>query len=76
MPFKGTNYCFFSKASYGPLNRAWVHEKVLNTMLDAYSICETSCPNRKFMVMECSRKNGGIMWPHKTFCEKTPKSHR
>jgi len=65
-PFRGKNYCFFSPFSYSLLNRAWVHEKVLSSVIDAYKTCETTCPKRKFLMMECSRKHGGTMWPHKT----------
>lgn len=65
-PYKGKNYKFFSPASYSVLNRAWVHEKVLQIALNAYTECEKSCPHTKFLLMECSHKNGGRMWPHRT----------
>lgn len=63
---KGSNYKYFSLASYYLFNRAWVHSKVKKTTLETYRIMTKKCPNRKFMIMECSRKNGGKMWPHRT----------
>ena len=65
-PFSGENYKYFSRISFAVLNRAWVHQKVLQTTLDAYQLCKKSCPDRKFLLMECSHKNGGKMWPHRT----------
>jgi penicillin-insensitive murein endopeptidase len=65
-PFRGTNYKYYSRVSYAVFNRAWVHEKVLKTCIDAYETCQTTCPNHKFLLMECSCKHGGKMWPHRT----------
>ena len=65
-PYKGKNYKYFSGFSFSVLNRAWVHEKVLEIALEAYKECETTCPKRNFLLMECSHKDGGRMWPHRT----------
>lgn len=65
-PYKGKNYKYFSPMSFILFNRAWVHSKVLNISLEAYKDCERTCPDRKFLLMECSEKNGGKMWPHRT----------
>lgn len=65
-PFSGDNYSYFSRISYAFFNRAWIHEQILKTCLDAYKICEKTCPDHKFLLMECSHKNGGRMYPHRT----------
>lgn len=65
-PLFGDNFKYFSKMSYHILNRAWVHQKVMEISLDAYKECKQSCPNTKFLLMECSMKKGGDMWPHRT----------
>lgn len=65
-PYKGKNYKYFSPLSFALFNRAWVHSKVLDISLEAYRDCEKSCPNRKFLLMECSEKHGGRPWPHRT----------
>jgi len=63
---KKDNYKYFSFLSYVLFNRAWVHSKVLNITLDAYKDCKVKYPKRKFLIMECSNKKGGKMWPHRT----------
>ncbi len=65
-PYKGANYKYFSPLSFALFNRAWVHSKVLDISLEAYKKCEKTCPKRKFLLMECSEKNGGRPWPHRT----------
>ncbi len=65
-PKKGDNFKYFSKFTYFLNGRAWVHQNVLDISLEAYQKCKTIMPNRKFMVMECSHKYGGKMWPHRT----------
>lgn len=66
LPYKGENYKYFSKLSYYILNRAYVNAKVYNTVLEAYKTCEATCPNVYFRVMECSRRHGGKIVPHRT----------
>ena len=65
-PKKGDNFKYFSKWTYFINSRAWVHSKVLELTLEAYKECKKTMPDRKFMIMECSNKKGGEMWPHKT----------
>lgn len=65
-PRKGPNYKYFSGFSYLLFNRAWVHSSVYDITLEAYKECEKTCPNTKFLLMECSKKNGGRIWPHRT----------
>lgn len=65
VPFHGNNFQYFDTASY--LNdRAFVHEKVLKTLLESYQHFETQSPGRRFTIMECSHKNGGPLYPHRT----------
>lgn len=64
--YKGENYRYFSPLSYALFNRAWVHSKVLDITTAAYAECEETCPGRKFMIMECSKKKGERPWPHRT----------
>ncbi len=66
LPYKSGNFSYFSPFSYGVLRRAYVNSKVYRTVIEAYQICEKTCPNQKFRVMECSRKHGGKMKPHRT----------
>lgn len=65
VPFKGDNYRYFDEISYVS-DRAFLHEKVLNTALGAYKELNKLHPNRKFVIMECSNKNGGKIYPHRT----------
>ena len=65
-PKKGDNFKYFSKLTYFSNGRAWVHSKVCDATLDAYKDCKQSMPNRNFMIMECSHKKGGKMFPHRT----------
>ena len=65
-PRKGNNYKYFSKITYFLKNRAWVNASVLDIAIEAYKECEVTMSKRKFLLMECSHKNGGKMWPHKT----------
>jgi len=43
-----------------------VHSKVLEATLEAFQKCKESMPNRKFIIMACSNKKGGKMWPNRT----------
>lgn len=65
-PYKGNNYRYFSPVSFAFFNRAWVHEKVLKITLEAYAALEKTHPDRQFLLMECSKKHGGRMRPHRT----------
>jgi penicillin-insensitive murein endopeptidase len=65
IPFRGKNFTYFDAQSY--LNgRAFLNDKVLNTLLNAYKQFETLLPQRMFTVMECSNRDGGKLFPHRT----------
>lgn len=66
IPFEGENFRYFSHLSYYILNNAYVNSKVYDVLMDAYASCETSCPGKEFMLMECTRKRGGRMLIHWT----------
>ncbi|MEO5906048.1 MAG: hypothetical protein ABIQ11_04945 [Saprospiraceae bacterium] len=68
IPFNGPNYHFFSHFSYYILNNAYVNSRVYATVMDAYKACESNCPGKEYILMECTRKHGGRMifhWTHK-----------
>lgn len=65
VPFSGTNFRYFDTQSY--LNgRAFVHHRVKESMLGAYGALAQQMPERKFVYMECSNKEGGKLFPHRT----------
>lgn len=65
MPFKGSNFEYFDLWSYKN-NRAYTNHKVKQTVISTYKSMEEFIPGRKFYLMECSNKNGGKIFPHKT----------
>lgn len=66
LPYRGEAYRYFSPLSYYILRRGFVHHKVRNTILQAYQSCHEAMPERKFRLMECSKRKGGEMKPHRT----------
>lgn len=67
IPYHGANFHFFSPVSYFLLNNGYVHSSVHRVIMDAYKICELTCPDKEFILMECSQKHGGRMifhWTH------------
>ncbi len=67
IPYQGDNFHYFSPFSYYILNNAYVHSTVHATVLDAYKICGHTCPDKEFVMMECTRRHGGRMifhWTH------------
>ncbi|HWZ22825.1 MAG TPA: hypothetical protein VNW06_09245, partial [Cytophagaceae bacterium] len=58
LPFRGNNFQYFNFLSYLKGN-CFVHEKVKQTLIDAYKICEKTCPGIEFSTGEGSKKNGG-----------------
>ncbi len=66
LPRKGPNFAYGSWFSYYILGHGYVNSKVYQTISDTYSELQTIYPNKKFFILECSRKNGGKMFPHRT----------
>ncbi len=65
LPFSGNNFHYFDTTSYLS-GRAFVHEKVKETILASYAKMEILAPDRHFCVMECSHEHGGKLYPHRT----------
>ncbi len=65
MPFNGDNFFYYNESSYLQ-GRAYTHSKVKNALLSTYAELNKLYPKRKFGIMECSNKEGGKIWPHRT----------
>ncbi|MCR9171708.1 MAG: penicillin-insensitive murein endopeptidase [bacterium] len=65
IPFKGENYEYFDVSSYTG-GRAFTHNKVVEITLNTYQALLDQGVDRKFKVMEFSRKEGGKIFPHRT----------
>lgn len=63
VPHKGENFQYFDTVSYIS-ERGYTNCKVKATIIDAYKALESN--DRLYQIMECSNKNGGKMFPHKT----------
>jgi len=66
VPYSGENWSYFSPFSYYILDNAYTHHKVHKTIIDAYTICEKTCPDKNFKLMETSHEEGGRMHFHRT----------
>ncbi|MEM9528742.1 MAG: hypothetical protein AAGA31_19165 [Bacteroidota bacterium] len=66
LPYSGDNFRFFSPLSYFILDRAYVDHRVYAAVVGAYASLEDTRPGQQWRIMECSRKRGGRMWPHRT----------
>ena len=65
MNFNGDNFTTYSFICY-LAGRTFVHDKVRQTMLDAYEVCEKTCLNRTFVIGEIGLRKGGRFLPHRT----------
>jgi penicillin-insensitive murein endopeptidase len=59
IPYAGRNFKYFSWLSYYAMDNAYVHHNLYTIVLEAYEICQSTCPKTKFSLMECSGKDGG-----------------
>ena len=66
VPYKGQNFKYFSAFDYFILGRCYVHSDVYEILIESYSAMYTEYPNYTFKIMECSKKKGGRLFPHKT----------
>ncbi|MBB3696906.1 hypothetical protein KMW28_22315 [Flammeovirga yaeyamensis] len=66
IPYSGNNFNYFSYISYFLMENGYVHHKVYQAVVDSYAALEKSQPEKHFTIMECSDKNGGPVWFHKT----------
>lgn len=65
LPFDGANFTTYSFLGY-LLGRTHVHGKVKEVVLDAYQICEKTCPDIEFVLAETGWPGGGSFLPHRT----------
>jgi penicillin-insensitive murein endopeptidase len=65
MPFQGANFRYFDTLSYLS-SRGFVNDKVKRSTLQTYTELAKDFPQRNFFIMECSNKNGGKIFPHRT----------
>lgn len=65
VPYKGENFIYFDRKSYLE-GRAFLHNLVLNSLLNHYDSLARALPHRYFNIMECSNECGGELFPHKT----------
>lgn len=64
-PFSGANYQYFDTLSY--INgRAFLHNRILASVLETYDSLAVRQPGRQFRVMECANQHGGELYPHRT----------
>jgi len=64
--FEGNNFQYFNFLSYVKGN-CFVHEKVKQSLIDAYKTCETTCPGVIFYTGEGSMRRGGpFIFNHRT----------
>lgn len=65
MPYSGANFRYFDRQSY-LAGRAFTHSSTKETILATYDSLYRIVPERIFRFMECSNKEGGELFPHKT----------
>ena len=65
MHFQGSNFTTYSFICY-LAGRTFVHDKVRQVVLDAYTECEKTCPDKKFVIGEIGLRKGGRFLPHRT----------
>lgn len=65
IPFTGINYSYFDTASYLS-GRAFMSDKMANTLLASYHELEMLAPGRIFRYMETGLENGGPIPGHRT----------
>jgi len=65
MPYSGPNFRYFDRQSY-LAGRAFTHSSTKETILATYDSLYCIVPERIFRFMECSNKEGGELFPHKT----------
>lgn len=58
LPYEGANFRYFNFLSYIK-GHCYVHEKVKQTLADAYKTCEKTCPGIIFHTGEGSKSDGG-----------------
>lgn len=65
LPFRGDNFTTYSFPGY-LFGRTFVHERVRQTVLDAFTVCADKVPETTFVIGETGLRKGGIFHPHRT----------
>lgn len=66
LPRKGENFKFYSYFGYHVIGRCYIHSGIHKTILESYEILEKENPDYTYCIMDCSRRKGGRLFPHKT----------
>jgi penicillin-insensitive murein endopeptidase len=65
LPYRGENFTTYSFPGY-LFGRTYVHEKVRQTVLDAFALSAEKAPETTFVIGETGLPHGGIFHPHRT----------
>jgi penicillin-insensitive murein DD-endopeptidase len=65
IPFEGENFRYYDTISFLD-GRAFVNDRVRRTVLESYQDMALTYPARACTIMECSKPQGGKIWPHRT----------
>ena len=65
LPLIGSNFAAYSSFLWA-IGRTSMHEKVRDTLLDAYADLATTNPDLEFVYGETGWPRGGLFYPHKT----------
>ena len=66
IPYNGDNFKYFSAVDYYIFGRCYVHSSIYKIVIQSYSELKDIYPNYKFKIMECSKRKGGLIFPHRT----------
>jgi len=61
LPYRGENYKFYGTISYHVLGRAYVNDRVHNSIVESFKISETNCDDVNFRLLKCTKRNFGYL---------------
>ncbi len=61
LPYRGENYKFYGTISYHVIGRAYVNNKVHNSIVESFKISENNCKNISFRIYSCTKRNFGYL---------------
>lgn len=64
LPYRGDNYKFYGTISYHLLGRAYVNNKVHNSIIESFKISEENCDSANFKILKCTKRNFGYLRPN------------
>ena len=65
-PYKSQNFKYFSFFDYFFLGRCYIHSSIYKIVIDSYKELQIDYPEYTFKIMECSKRKGGRLFPHRT----------